>query len=72
MKTIICGEKAYPIYEAYCTGKSWLFRLFFGWRASWIDKNGNNRYKYKVWKSDVETLDYLVAEEYSAYEKDCD
>ena len=72
MEIIICGDKEYPIYEAYCTGKSFWFRIFFGWRESWIDEKGRNQYKYKVWGKDVERLRFLVSEEWGAWsEKDC-
>lgn len=52
----------YPIYEAYCRGRSILFHILGGgWRRSYI-KDGKELMEYKVWGADAEFLRYMCSE----------
>lgn len=47
------------ILEAFCEGKSSLWRMYFGWRRTKIEKNGDETRFYWIPSDKVETLRYL-------------
>ena len=57
MITIQCTNDEWPIYEAYSIGRGWLFRLLGGgWRKTYVGKNGENIYVYRIWARDRKKL----------------
>lgn len=62
MVKITVDAAYYPVYEAYCRGRSILFHILGGgWHRAYI-KDGKELMEYKVWSVDVEFLHYMCAE----------
>ena len=59
---VLVGSPEGYLCEAYCLGKSWLFRMFFGWRMS-KDKGPNGQWAYyRIPRRDWEEIQKLAEE----------